>query len=115
VKVNTILSNNNKAVGQSKTKHSTEAVNVYYGSFQALSNISLEIPERAITAIIGPSACGKSSFLCLFNRMIECMLEAGHGRSINSASNKTVGQCGRHTRISNKARTVAMFNQTRMM
>ena len=44
MKVNTILSNNNKAVGQSKTKLETEAVNLYYGSFQALSNISLAMP-----------------------------------------------------------------------
>lgn len=69
MKVNSILSNNNEGVGQSRTKLSTKAVNLYYGSFQALRNISLEIPERAITAIIGPSGCGKSSFLRLFNRM----------------------------------------------
>ncbi|MFC2060100.1 phosphate ABC transporter ATP-binding protein PstB [Chloroflexota bacterium] len=66
--MNSILSNG-RAVGQSKTKLRTEAVNLYYWSFQALRNISLEIPERAITAIIGPSGCGKSSFLRLFNRM----------------------------------------------
>jgi phosphate transport system ATP-binding protein len=69
MKVNTILSNNSEAVGQSKTKLRTEVVSLYYGSFQALREISLEIPERAITAIIGPSGCGKSSFLRLFNRM----------------------------------------------
>jgi len=68
MKMNSVLSNGN-AVGQSKTRLRTEAVNLYYGSFQALRNISLEIPERAITAIIGPSGCGKSSFLRLFNRM----------------------------------------------
>jgi phosphate transport system ATP-binding protein len=68
MKMNSVLSNS-KAIDQSKTKLSTEAVNLYYGSFQALRNISLEIPERAITAIIGPSGCGKSSFLRLFNRM----------------------------------------------
>lgn len=48
-----------------------ERVNLYYGTFQALRNISLGIPERAITAVIGPSGCGKSSFLRLFNRMNE--------------------------------------------
>jgi phosphate transport system ATP-binding protein len=68
MKMNSVLSNG-KTVGQSKTKLRTEAVNLYYGSFQALRNISLEIPERAITAIIGPSGCGKSSFIRLFNRM----------------------------------------------
>lgn len=69
MKINSVLSNNNKPVEQRKTRLKTEAVNLYYGSFQALRNISLEIPERAITAIIGPSGCGKSSFLRLFNRM----------------------------------------------
>ena len=68
MKMNSVLSNG-KAIGQNETKLRTEAVNLYYGSFQALRNISLEIPERAITAIIGPSGCGKSSFLRLFNRM----------------------------------------------
>jgi len=68
MKINSVLSNG-KVVSQSKAKLKTEAVNLYYGSFQALRNISLEIPERAITAIIGPSGCGKSSFLRIFNRM----------------------------------------------
>jgi hypothetical protein len=43
------------------------------------------------------------------------MPEAGYDRSIDLRYNKTVEQDGRHTRISNKARTVAMVNQTRMM
>lgn len=60
---------NNKTIGQNNVKLGTEGVNLYYGSFQALRNITLDIPERAITAIIGPSGCGKSSFLRLFNRM----------------------------------------------
>ena len=76
MEVNTILPNNNKSVGQSKTKLRTEVVSLYYGSFQALRNISLEIPERAITAIIGPSGCGKSSFLRLFNRMNDLITRA---------------------------------------
>jgi len=68
MKMSSVLSNG-KTFSQSKTKLKTEAVNLYYGGFQALRNISLGIPERAITAIIGPSGCGKSSFLRLFNRM----------------------------------------------
>jgi phosphate transport system ATP-binding protein len=60
---------NNKATIDHKPKLNTEGVNLYYGTFQALRNISLKIPERAVTAVIGPSGCGKSSFLRLFNRM----------------------------------------------
>jgi transposase len=47
--------------------------------------------------------------------MIEYLPEAGCGRSIDLGSNKTVGQRGRHIRISNKARTVVRVKQTRMM
>ena len=68
MKVNPVLLNS-KAIGQNSAKLSTKGVNLYYGSFQALRNITLGIPDRAITAVIGPSGCGKSSFLRLFNRM----------------------------------------------
>ena len=44
-------------------------VDVFYGHFQALKNINIEIEEKAVTAFIGPSGCGKSTFLRLFNRM----------------------------------------------
>ncbi len=68
MKVNPVLLNN-KAANHNNVKLSTEEVNLYYGTFQALRNITLKIPEHAITAVIGPSGCGKSSFLRLFNRM----------------------------------------------
>lgn len=42
---------------------------LWYGSSQALKNISIEIPDRTITALIGPSGCGKSTFLKTLNRM----------------------------------------------
>lgn len=44
-------------------------LNFFYGTFQALKNISVEIPERKVTAFIGPSGCGKSTFLRCLNRM----------------------------------------------
>lgn len=44
-------------------------VDVFYGDFQAIDNITLDIVEKSITAFIGPSGCGKSTFLRLFNRM----------------------------------------------
>jgi phosphate transport system ATP-binding protein len=53
----------------SRTKIKTEAVNLFYGNFQALENVTMDIEECAITALIGPSGCGKSSLLRLFNRM----------------------------------------------
>jgi phosphate transport system ATP-binding protein len=46
-------------------------VSVWYGTKQALSEVSLQIAPRKITAIIGPSGCGKSTFLRCLNRMHE--------------------------------------------
>ena len=54
---------------EQRAKIRTDAVNLFYGSFQALKNVTMDIQECAITAIIGPSGCGKSSLLRLFNRM----------------------------------------------
>ncbi len=48
-----------------------ESLNVYYGTFRAVRDISLTIRPQAITAIIGPSGCGKSTFLRSINRMHE--------------------------------------------
>src|SRR3972149_5952181 len=44
-------------------------LNVWYGTFQALNDISFAVPENRITAIIGPSGCGKSTILRCINRM----------------------------------------------
>ena len=52
-----------------KYKLQTKDVNVYYGDFQAIKDVSMNIKPRSITAFIGPSGCGKSTFLRLFNRM----------------------------------------------
>ncbi|MBO0778544.1 MAG: phosphate ABC transporter ATP-binding protein [Ktedonobacteraceae bacterium] len=41
----------------------------FYGSKQALFNVSLPILDRQVTALIGPSGCGKSTFLRTLNRM----------------------------------------------
>ena len=48
---------------------SVKNANLWYGDFQALKNINIEIPEKKITAFIGPSGCGKPPFLKCFNRM----------------------------------------------
>ncbi len=44
-------------------------VNVYYGNFHAIKNVSINIMPRQVTALIGPSGCGKSTFLRSINRM----------------------------------------------
>jgi phosphate transport system ATP-binding protein len=46
-------------------------LNFFYGSFQGLKNINLDILERKVTAFIGPSGCGKSTLLRTFNRMYD--------------------------------------------
>ncbi len=52
-----------------RAKLRTEKLNLWYGDFHALKEVSIEIAERRITALIGPSGCGKSTLLRSFNRM----------------------------------------------
>lgn len=46
-------------------------LNFFYGSFQGLKDINLDILERKVTAFIGPSGCGKSTLLRTLNRMYD--------------------------------------------
>jgi phosphate transport system ATP-binding protein len=46
-----------------------ERVNLWYGTKQALRDVSMAIPKQRITAFIGPSGCGKSTLLRCLNRM----------------------------------------------
>ncbi|MDD7306552.1 MAG: phosphate ABC transporter ATP-binding protein PstB [Peptoniphilaceae bacterium] len=46
-----------------------EDLDLYYGDFQALKKINMEIKKNQVTAFIGPSGCGKSTTLKCFNRM----------------------------------------------
>lgn len=48
---------------------SAKDLNLWYGDFKALKNISLEVGQQEITALIGPSGCGKSTFLKTLDRM----------------------------------------------
>lgn len=72
---------------------SIENLNLYYGSTQALHNISLKIPRHHITAVVGPSGCGKSTFLRCLNRLNDLIEEVRvegkillDGRNIYDAS-----------------------------
>ena len=53
----------------SNTKMMIEDLDLYYGQFHALKDMSLKIYENEITAFIGPSGCGKSTLLKSLNRM----------------------------------------------
>ena len=48
-------------------------VDVYYGDFLAVEDVTLTIPPRAVTAFIGPSGCGKSTVLRTINRLHEVL------------------------------------------
>lgn len=50
-------------------KLSIKNLDLFYGDFQALKNINLEIDKNKVTAFIGPSGCGKSTLLKSLNRM----------------------------------------------
>ncbi len=49
----------------------TRELNLWYGDFQALFNIDLDIKRGRITSLIGPSGCGKTTFLRSVNRIVE--------------------------------------------
>ena len=52
-----------------KFKIVTKDLDFFYGSKQALFEISMDVPAGKVTALIGPSGCGKSTFLRTINRM----------------------------------------------
>ncbi len=52
-------------------------LNVYYGSFKAVEDVTMTIEPRSVTAFIGPSGCGKSTLLRTFNRLHE-VVPGGH-------------------------------------
>ena len=64
-----VVSMTSPASPSTRPKISARDLDFYYGSFQALKKINVEIPENRVTAFIGPSGCGKSTFLRCLNRM----------------------------------------------
>jgi phosphate transport system ATP-binding protein len=61
-----------------RAKFEVEDLSFWYGSTQALYEVSLVIPERSVVALIGPSGCGKSTFLRSLNRMNELIEKTRH-------------------------------------
>jgi phosphate transport system ATP-binding protein len=66
-------------------------LNISYGSFHAVKDVTLNIPEKAITSFIGPSGCGKSTVLRCINRMNDLIPSARvegevlyHGQDVNA-------------------------------
>ena len=51
-------------------------LSAYYGSFKAITDVSMDIQANKVTALIGPSGCGKSTFIRCLNRMHEVIPEA---------------------------------------
>ena len=54
----------------------SQDVNVYYGSFRAVRDVTFTVPKNEIMALIGPSGCGKSTVLRCYNRMNDLIKDA---------------------------------------
>jgi len=61
--------NNQAMMPPLKNALEVRGLNFFYGKFQGLKNIDLDIAEHKVTAFIGPSGCGKSTLLRALNRM----------------------------------------------
>ncbi len=64
------------AIADSQIALKAENVSVYYGDFQAVRNVFMDIPKNQVTAFIGPSGCGKSTLLRCFNRLNDLVASA---------------------------------------
>jgi phosphate transport system ATP-binding protein len=63
-----MVSNSSSTVA-TETIFQVENVSVFYGAFEAVRGVSMEIPKNKVTAFIGPSGCGKSTLLRCFDRL----------------------------------------------
>ena len=71
-----VLSKKKKEV-EDKIVLQAHNLNISYDNELAVKDVSIDIPEHSITAIIGPSGCGKCTLLRSFNRMNDFILGAG--------------------------------------
>ena len=58
-----------EAAAQTTLKMTARDVRVFYGAFEAIKGVSIDVSKEDVTAFIGPSGCGKSTFLRCLNRM----------------------------------------------
>jgi phosphate transport system ATP-binding protein len=58
-------------------------LNIYYGDFLAVEDVTIPIAAKSVTAFIGPSGCGKSTFLRSLNRMHEVIRGALYGADMD--------------------------------
>jgi phosphate transport system ATP-binding protein len=56
-------------LNKNQTVIKTENLDIYYGNYRAVRDVTLDITKNQITAFIGPSGCGKSTILRCFNRL----------------------------------------------
>jgi phosphate transport system ATP-binding protein len=69
--VNMNMNTNQQTPVAAKNALEVRNLNFFYGSFQGLKDINLDIEEGKVTAFIGPSGCGKSTLLRTLNRMYD--------------------------------------------
>ena len=55
---------------------SVKDLNVHYGKFHAIKDVTMDIRRNTVTALIGPSGCGKSTFIRCLNRMNDLVITA---------------------------------------
>jgi len=60
-----------KAAGATAKRVDAKDVNLYYGDFLAVADVTMTIPPNMVTALVGSSGCGKTTFLRAINRMHE--------------------------------------------
>jgi phosphate transport system ATP-binding protein len=61
----------NATIAQAESVIQVRGLDFYYGKFQGLKKVSLDVARHKVTAFIGPSGCGKSTLLRVFNRMYD--------------------------------------------
>src|SRR5262249_11300427 len=96
------------ALTATEPKFRVKSLNFWYGDKQALFDVSLEAPERAVLALIGPAGCGKSTFLRTLNRMNDLIDQTRHDGEVALDG---VDIFGRATNLIDLRRRVGMVFQ----